>query len=73
MAGASVVQETIMEGADGKVFTIAEIQNIERQNIIRALNQCSWKISGANGAAQLLGVPPSTLHSRIKALNITRE
>lgn len=67
-----VVQEAVADGADGKILTLEEIQNIERQNITRALNQCSWKISGASGAAQLLGIPPSTLHSKIKALNIIK-
>ena len=72
IADSSTVQEAIASESGGKILTIGEIQSIERQNITRALKQCSWKISGPNGAAQLLGVPPSTLHSKIKALNITK-
>src|SRR5690606_29454587 len=71
LSDVGIVQE-IADGLDGKILTMGEIQNIERQNITKALNQCSWKVSGANGAAQLLGIPPSTLHSKIKVLNITR-
>jgi formate hydrogenlyase transcriptional activator len=49
-----------------------ELQNLERANMLRALESCSWKISGGQGAAALLGLKPSTLTSRMKALRITR-
>jgi transcriptional regulator with GAF, ATPase, and Fis domain len=32
-----------------------------------------WKIAGSNGAAQLLGIKPTTLSSRLKALGIERK
>ena len=54
------------------IYTSKEIQSIERENIIRALNQTGWKVSGKDGAARLLEINPSTLASRIKALNIVR-
>jgi transcriptional regulator with GAF, ATPase, and Fis domain len=46
---------------------------LERQNIVTALESVDWKIAGANGAAQLLGIKPTTLSSRIKALGIERK
>jgi PAS domain S-box-containing protein len=55
-----------------EVLTAAEMESLERQNIIRALNRCEWRISGPQGAAKLLGLPPTTLSSRIKALKIRR-
>ncbi len=57
---------------DYKIQTIKELHNLERENLIRALEACGWRVSGKNGAAQLLGAPPSTLSSRIKALGIKR-
>jgi transcriptional regulator with GAF, ATPase, and Fis domain len=45
---------------------------LERNNLIRALAACDWKVSGDQGAARLLGMPPTTLGSRMKALGITR-
>jgi transcriptional regulator with GAF, ATPase, and Fis domain len=54
------------------IRTIQEIQDLERQNILMALEQGGWKVSGENGAAKLLGINPSTLTSRMKALGITR-
>jgi transcriptional regulator with GAF, ATPase, and Fis domain len=44
----------------------------ERKNIIAALKQSNWKIFGPGGAAQLLGVKPTTLSSRIKKMKIRK-
>src|SRR5690606_21029933 len=55
------------------VRTAEQMQELERQNIVRALEQCGWKVSGDRGAARLLGMHPSTLTSRMKALNIQRQ
>jgi formate hydrogenlyase transcriptional activator len=48
------------------------LEEIERSYIERALAICNWRIEGAQGAAKRLGIPPSTLRSRIRKLNITR-
>jgi transcriptional regulator with GAF, ATPase, and Fis domain len=45
----------------------------ERENILVALAQAGWKISGTSGAAQLLGVKPSTLAYRMKVLGIQKK
>jgi transcriptional regulator with GAF, ATPase, and Fis domain len=39
---------------------------------VRALESSAWRVAGKDGAAQLLGLSPSTLNSRIKALGIKR-
>jgi transcriptional regulator with GAF, ATPase, and Fis domain len=39
---------------------------------VRALENCEWRVAGKDGAAQLLGLSPSTLNSRINALGIKR-
>ena len=54
------------------IFTSQEWVKMERENILRALRKTNWKISGEKGAAVLLGLPPTTLTSKIKALGITR-
>ncbi len=54
------------------VLTSKQLVDLERTNILKALRQTKWKISGANGAANLLQLPPTTLASRIKALGIER-
>jgi transcriptional regulator with GAF, ATPase, and Fis domain len=54
------------------VLTVPQMQQLERDNILLALKRCQWKVAGKDGAAQLLGLPPSTLQSRMKALKIER-
>jgi transcriptional regulator with GAF, ATPase, and Fis domain len=49
-----------------------EFQEFERDNLIRALEEAGWRVSGEKGAAKRLGMNPSTLSSRIKALGIER-
>ena len=57
---------------EAKIYSAEEITKIEKENILKALRKTSWKISGRGGAAALLQLPPTTLASKIKALNITR-
>ena len=56
-----------------RVLTAKELEELERNNIIAALKSTEWKVAGENGAAQLLGVKPTTLSSRMKALGIERK
>jgi transcriptional regulator with GAF, ATPase, and Fis domain len=48
-------------------------KRLERENILAALRQAGWRVAAAGGAADLLGMKPSTLTSRMKALGIFRE
>jgi transcriptional regulator with GAF, ATPase, and Fis domain len=56
----------------GRLLTEAEVRELERENLRRALERAGWKVSGDGGAAGLLGVSPSTLSSRMKALGLRR-
>ncbi|HET9528977.1 MAG TPA: sigma 54-interacting transcriptional regulator, partial [Blastocatellia bacterium] len=58
--------------ANRPVLTARELSDLERQNIIAALESCDWRVAGEHGAAKLLGLRPSTLSSRMKALGINR-
>jgi len=53
-------------------FTEAEMQRRDRENLIAVLERAGWKIKGADGAAELLGVKPTTLLSRIKKMGLKR-
>jgi len=50
----------------------SEMRQRERQNLIAALKKSNWKIYGPGGAAQLLGIKPTTLSSRIKKMKIKK-
>lgn len=44
----------------------------EKNHITQVLQQCGGKVSGSGGAAEVLGMPPSTLFSKLKRLGIKR-
>ncbi|WP_242203568.1 sigma 54-interacting transcriptional regulator [Aestuariivivens insulae] len=54
------------------ILTAKELIALEKENILRALKQTRWKISGKYGAAELLQIPSTTLASKMKALGIER-
>ena len=60
--------------ASGKAgfVTDAEIRELEKANMIAALRHAGWRIWGTDGAAELLGVKPSTLTYRMKVLGIKK-
>jgi len=52
--------------------SIADLRLVEREHILATLENADWKISGRSGAAAKLGIPPSTLRSKMKKLSIVR-
>lgn len=58
--------------ARAALLTRDEWKRQDREAIINVLKQTNGKVSGPGGAAELLGMKPSTLASRISALGITR-
>jgi len=59
------------DSADQLPYTETERISKDRENILFALKLTSNKISGINGAAEMLGIKPTTLASRIKNLKIS--
>ncbi|HJV21155.1 MAG TPA: ABC transporter substrate binding protein [Holophagaceae bacterium] len=48
------------------------LEEVERQHILEALESTQWRVSGSQGAAEILGLKPTTLRSRMLKLNITK-
>jgi formate hydrogenlyase transcriptional activator len=48
------------------------LKELERQHILQTLAVTEWHIEGPRGAAARLGIPPSTLRSRMKQLGLKR-
>jgi PAS domain S-box-containing protein len=71
-SGSSAALADMSDSGPRRVFTQKELEDLERNNILAALENVNWRVSGENGAAKLLGIPPTTLASRIKALGIKR-
>lgn len=57
----------------GSVSTVMTLEERERLHIMVILEQTGWRVSGKEGAAELLGLKPTTLEARMKKLGITRK
>ena len=49
------------------------LEDVEREYIVRVLEQVKWKVSGKNSAADILGLNRSTLRARMNKLNIRKD
>jgi hypothetical protein len=55
------------------ILTEQQMQDLQVSNIIACLKRCGGRVSGEEGAAQLMGIKPTTLYSRIKKYGIVFE
>src|SRR6056297_1291842 len=53
-------------------LTDAQMKERLRENLVAALEHAEWKVSGPGGAAELLGLRPTTLTDRMRAMGIRR-
>jgi PAS domain S-box-containing protein len=71
-AGAPDTTEFTVPGSEDNVFTEKQMRSLQKQNLLTALKQSNWRVSGKNGAAELLGIRPTTLTDRIKSFAIQK-
>jgi len=76
---ASLPEEALTEPVAGiagqpapDYLTEVEMREFQKNNTIAALKQADWRVSGADGAAELLGIKPTTLADRIKTFGIRK-
>ena len=60
-------------GTPGPNSVPVTLEEVERKHIREVLESVHWRISGEGGAAEILGLRPTTLHSRMKKLGISRQ
>jgi len=48
------------------------LREVERNYIIETLKRCDGKIAGTDGAAEILDIPSTTLHSKLQKLRISK-
>jgi transcriptional regulator with GAF, ATPase, and Fis domain len=66
------IDEQAKAAAEATVLTRDDLKRHEREAIVNALKRTNGKVSGPGGAAELLGMKPTTLSSRISSLGIDR-
>jgi transcriptional regulator with GAF, ATPase, and Fis domain len=71
-ASASWLPEAQQRMPSRGFYTAEELRELERENLQAVLDKAEGKIAGAGGAADLLGVRPSTLSYQLKSFGITR-
>lgn len=54
------------------ILTEKAMKELQKQNLLAALKQTNWRVSGKEGAAELLGVRPTTLTDRIKSFGLRK-
>jgi formate hydrogenlyase transcriptional activator len=64
-------QKETAKSSDNGVI-VKTIEQNEREHIINVLKQCRGRVAGDKGAAEFLGIPPSTLSSKLKRLGIQK-
>lgn len=54
-------------------MTVAEFRELEKSNLIAALQHANWQVWGPDGAAALLGMKPSTLTYQMNGFGISKD
>ena len=62
-----------LESKDPTSITNRTLEEIERNHIVDVLESAQWRVYGKNGAAEILGLKPSTLQHRMKKLDIKKQ
>ncbi len=73
MTTGPVLQIEIPTSIEAKSGHSGTLEEIESRHIIDVLNSRGWRVSGKGGAAEILGLNPKTLESRMKKLGIQRK
>ncbi len=79
MTEGNIIKEVYLPNTN-KVSAIAPdtlqpktLEKMEKDYIISILNKCNGKVFGHGGAAEILGLNPSTLNSKMRKLGITKD
>ncbi|MDQ3800397.1 MAG: sigma 54-interacting transcriptional regulator [Acidobacteriota bacterium] len=69
-ANARETAESKEKDAGESIKTYDELKELERENLLKALEAADYRIYGSKGASELLKIKPTTLISKIKAMKI---
>jgi PAS domain S-box-containing protein len=69
---ALLLAESLMTSPQRPATSSGNLEDVDRAHIVGVLEDCKWRIKGADNAAERLGLKPSTLRYRMKKLGIQR-
>ncbi len=70
--GADFRQADATGPSEGQILTETDLREFQKNNLLAALKQTDWKVSGPGGAAELLGVKATTLADRIRTFGVQK-
>ena len=59
-------------GAAASPAELVTLDEVQRKHILEVLDLTGWRVSGEQGAAEILGLKSTTLEARMRKLRITR-
>ncbi len=65
-----VLNAPALQGPEQASSTSLTLDEISREHILEILSSTNWRIKGPRGAAEKLGLKPSTLYTRMEKLGI---
>jgi PAS domain S-box-containing protein len=69
----TALRAEVPRGPSRRKAATKTLQDIEKEHILSVLEKAEWRVRGEGGAAEILGLKPTTLESRIKKLRIQRD
>ena len=69
----AVFEADLPDGAGVSSVVGTKIEEVDRDHIFRILERTGWRVRGPGGAAETLGLKPTTLEARMKKLGIVRK
>ena len=67
-----VLRLDVPMSAQSRADQSGTLEEVEKRRIVEVLNTTGWQVSGKDGAAEILGINPKTLTSRMQRLGIQR-
>lgn len=72
LSSGSILKIDLADEGTETVSSLQTLEEVESAHITAVLERTNWRVSGRGGAAEILGLIPTTLHSRMKKLGIIR-
>ncbi|MEW6351395.1 MAG: sigma-54 dependent transcriptional regulator [Thermodesulfobacteriota bacterium] len=72
ISGPDILEVALPDTSEIDFTATLDLHDTERRHIIRVLETTNWRIKGKGGAAEILGLKPTTLQSKMKKLGIER-
>ncbi len=71
-SGEPSVDPAVTADGGNEILTDKQLRALQKKNLVAALKQADWRVSGQGGAAEILGVRPTTLADRMRKFGVRK-